>query len=53
MTLDFPHKDTDRSEGSHHDCMLVCFPSIIKEIHPIIDLEKDRFVLMKEDRPVV
>lgn len=53
MALDFPHKDNDRHDGSRHDCMLTCFPAIVKEIHPIIDLEKDRFDLRKEDRPVL
>jgi transcription elongation factor SPT6 len=53
MALDFPHKDNDRHDGSRHDCMSLCFPSIVKEIHPLIDLEKDRFDLRKEDRPVI
>lgn len=48
MALEFPHKDNDRHEGSsRHDCMGVCFPAIVKEIHPLIDLEKDRFDLRK------
>lgn len=53
MALDFPHKDNDRHDGSRHDCMNMCFPAIVKEIHPLIDLEKDRFDLRKEDRPII
>lgn len=53
MALDFPHKDNDRHDGSRHDCMSLCFPAIVKEIHPLIDLDKDRFELKKEDRPVI
>ncbi len=53
MALDFPHKDNDRHDGSRHDCMSLCFPAIVKEIHPLIDLDKDRFDLRKEDRPVI
>ena len=33
--------------------MQSCFPTIVKAIHPSIDLEKDRFELRKEDRPVI
>lgn len=29
------------------------FASIVKELHPVIDLDKDRFELRKEDRPVL
>lgn len=53
MALDFPHKDNDRHDGSKHDCMQICFPSIVKEVHPLIDLEKDRFDLKKEDKPII
>lgn len=53
MALEFPHKESDRHEGSRHDCMTACFPAIVKEIHPNIDLDKDRFDLRKEDRPVI
>jgi transcription elongation factor SPT6 len=53
MSLDFPHKDNDRHEGSKHDCMNLCFPSIVKEIHPMIDLDKDRFELRREDKPQI
>ena len=34
MGLKFPHK----SDDSGHDCFSVCFPPIVKEIHPLIDL---------------
>jgi len=44
MALDLPHKDNvDRHENMRHDCMVSCFPTIVKAIHPNIDLEKDRF----------
>ena len=33
--------------------MQSCFPTIVKAIHPSIDLEKDRFELKKDDRPVI
>jgi hypothetical protein len=33
--------------------MAICFPSIVKEIHPSIDLDKERFDLRKEDKPVI
>jgi hypothetical protein len=36
MALNFPH----RSDDKNHDCNKLCFPSILKEIHPTIDLEK-------------
>lgn len=49
MALSFPHK----SEDKNHDCHQLCFPSILKEIHPNIDLEKDSFDLSKESMPVV
>ena len=49
MSLNFPHKTEDRG----HDCLNVCFPSIVKEIHPLIDLEKGNFELRKEDKPVI
>lgn len=48
MALDFPHKTEDR-----HDCIVLCFPDIVKSIHPTIDLEKDRFDLKKETMPVL
>ncbi len=50
MMLSFPHK----SEVKDHDmssCFETCFKSIVKELHPLIDLE--RFDLKKEDRPVI
>ena len=54
MALDFPHKDSpDRHEKMVHDCMGTCFPSIVRAIHPGIDLDKDRFDLRKEDKPVI
>eukprot|EP00919_Chromeraceae_sp_WS-2016_P029176 GHVR01069174.1.p1 GENE.GHVR01069174.1~~GHVR01069174.1.p1 ORF type:complete len:113 (+),score=5.53 GHVR01069174.1:2471-2809(+) len=41
MGLNFPHKTDDRNhDRGVHDCFKVCFPQIVKEIHPLIDLEK-------------
>lgn len=51
MGLSFPHKIEDKSQD--HNCFEICFKTIIKELHPLIDLEKDRFDLKKEDRPVI
>lgn len=54
MALEFPHKEAaDRLENMRHDCMIQCFPYIVKAIHPNIDLERDRFDLKKEDKPVI
>lgn len=50
MSLNFPHKTDERGP---HDCFAVCFPAIVKEIHPLIDLEKENFDLRKDDRPVI
>jgi hypothetical protein len=36
MSFNFPHK----SEEKGHDCQRQCLPSILKEIHPNIDLDK-------------
>lgn len=36
MGLKFPHKSNN--EDSNHDCFAVCFPAIVKELHPMIDL---------------
>jgi hypothetical protein len=49
MMLSFPHKN----EVKDHDlnCFDTCFKGIVKELHPLIDLE--RFDLKKEDRPVI
>jgi len=49
MALTFPHKN----DVKDHDlnCFDTCFKSIVKELHPLIDLE--RFDLKKEDRPVI
>lgn len=49
MMLSFPHKN----EVKDHDlnCFETCFKAIVKELHPLIDLE--RFDLKKEDRPVI
>ena len=49
MGLKFPHKSEDQA----HDCLITCFPPIVKEIHPLIDFEKERFDLRKDDRPIV
>lgn len=49
MALEFPHE----TEDSRHDCHNQCFANIVKKIHPSIDLEKDRFVLRKDDKPVL
>lgn len=49
MSLNFPHKTDERN----HDCFESCFPVIVKEIHPLIDLEKNNFDLKKEDKPVI
>ncbi len=49
MALSFPHKTDDKSH--EHNCFDVCFKSIVKEIHPLIDL--DKFDIKKEDRPVI
>lgn len=54
LGLDFPRKDhDDRHEGSRHENFHIDFPPIVKEIHPLIDLEKDRFELLREDRPTI
>lgn len=54
MALEFPHKDSaDRQENMRHDCLAICFPSIVKSVHPNIDLEKERFELKKDDKPVI
>lgn len=33
--------------------MTSSFPTIVKAIHPSIDLDKERFELRKEDRPII
>ena len=53
MSLEFPHKDSEQSELGRHNCMKLCFPWIVKQLHPPIDLDKDRFDLRREDRPVL
>jgi hypothetical protein len=45
MSLSFPHKSEEK--GQDHNCFENCFKNIVKEIHPLIDLEKDRFDLKK------
>lgn len=49
MGLSFPHKTDDKTY--EHDCFESCFKNIVRELHPLIDLE--RFDLKKEDRPVI
>ena len=50
MVLSFHHYKVD--DKSHdHNCFETCFKNIVKELHPIIDLE--RFDLKKEDRPII
>lgn len=45
MSLSFPNK----SEQKNNDGFL----AIVKEIHPLIDLENNQFDLKKEDKPVI
>lgn len=49
MGLSFPHKTEEKSYD--HDCFESCFKNVVREIHPLIDLE--RFDLRKEDKPVI
>lgn len=49
MMLSFPHKTDDKIY--EHNCFENCFKSIVKELHPMIDLEN--FDLKKEDRPII